>query len=249
MNKTKLQLHSAVILILTLCAWAYLASCGVKKEPQIYYNQADEKQLTNDKSPSIPLDVPIISEEDESIIIECTVLSEERYDNDGQNTVEVNYLLPNEWSLNAIKKHAEAYGNARRKEDFSITRLFLRYYDYDEEYLYRTHDMSLVDVRLDVRWTEDQDSCMLTAYFRDERYEPTEAEIKLYSEFQEQFFEIAGRYAAECFSRDSVYHSLNAPIYQQVSEKMGVDEETLIDLRIKITNYCLGYMPYCVDED
>lgn len=222
------------ILFLMLALMLITGSCKTVAD------MPNEKRNICDSSTK-ELQNPQVEEDD---TIECIVLSEGWNEGDGKGVMEIIFLLPNNWSQEAIEKHAGAYGNARYHEDTTVTRLLLRYYD--AEYLYKTHDEPIAYVV----WEADKGAYVYSFRLRDNRYALTEEEVKLYVKFQETYYAIAGRYAEISYSRDSTRgHSDYIAIYEEVSELLGVNVDTLIDLRIKVTMYCTDDLPYRVYGD
>lgn len=76
-------------------------------------------------------------------------------------------------------------------------------------------------------------------YSRNAEYSLDTSELELYSLFQNEYYKISGRYALPRLSRESILQADDVQIYQEVANRLGVEEDTLIDLRIKVTMYCL----------
>lgn len=223
-----------------VCCALFFGGCASGTQPNDELDTVAEQKKADregEKSPEIRSQ----TEKDEFQTIKCTVLSHERYYYDsGDFVTYVYFLLPEKWTKESIEEQAKKFGEMWHSFDKRANHFFFSYYD--KECFYRTNCNTVADVDCEL-WNNTA-TVHIDVYPRNEDYALNDEELELYVAFQEAFFEIAGCYAPERFERVREYSWFDEDsVYKQVAEQLGVEEEELIDLRIKVSKYC--EIPIC----
>lgn len=171
-------------------------------------------------------------------------------DKGSYNFLHARIIVPKDTTEDEIMEYSKAYIQAKRGEDSRIYTVLLWFYDnlVFEKY----NDINVACVR----WSPDgrllfiddkevgdfSNHKVVVTDFNpcDYAYELTDEEMGLYDTMQGLFVENFGEPAPLMFNEQPLWRESRASKYDTVAELLGVDRQTLIDLRIKV---CLWRRP------
>lgn len=171
-------------------------------------------------------------------------------DKGSYNFLNARVIVPKDTTEDEIMEYSKAYIQAKREEDRRIYVVLIWFYDDPVFEKYNDTDVACVRWSPDGRllFIDDEEvgdfskhKVVVTSFNPcDYAYELTDDEIRLYDTMQGLFVENFGEPEPLILSESQLWQESRQLRFDTVAEQLGVDRQTLVDLRIKV---CLWRPP------